>query len=154
MDVDEMKHYICRTFAGVTAPEANGDTFFLYDPQRDLPAERQLPFATIVTGDHYDTASALSRPGFWRLNIGLTRSGYAALFGAPSTRGEHGETDARVDHAATDVVLPHPVYAAQHWVCVVNPGEATLDTVRTLLADAYDFAVRKHANHRARRTPS
>jgi hypothetical protein len=39
-------------------------------------------------------------------------------------------------------------------VCVVNPGEATLDTVRSLLAEAYEFAARKHANHRARRPAS
>jgi hypothetical protein len=25
--------------------------------------------------------------------------------------------------------MPHPIYASQHWVCVVNPGEATLETV-------------------------
>ncbi|MEH1099904.1 DUF6194 family protein [Micromonospora sp. CPCC 205561] len=148
MDVGEMKRYICATFAGVSAPEANGDTFFVYDPDRDLPAERQLPFATLVTGDHYDDASALSRPGAWRLNIGLPRAAYAALLPG------RGGSDADVDHTAADVLLPHPVYAGQHWVCVVNPGEATLGTVRQLLAEAYEFAVRRHLNHRNRRASS
>lgn len=49
-----------------------------------------------------------------------------------------------------DTLLPHPTYASQHWVCVLNPGEATLETVRALLAEAYEFAARKYAN-RARR---
>lgn len=141
-----MKRYIRETFDGVNALEANGDTFYIYDPGRDLPAERQLPFATIVTGDHYDDASDLGRPGAWRLNVGLTRSAYGALF----AQG-HGSD---VDHTVPDTVLPHPVYAPQHWVCVVNPGEASVDTVRQLLAEAYDFAARKHANHRSRRGPS
>ncbi|MEU4782586.1 DUF6194 family protein [Micromonospora sp. NPDC023633] len=145
MDVGDMKRYIRETFDGVDILEANEDTFYIYDPGRDLPAERQLPFATIVTGDHYDDASALDRPGAWRLNIGLTRSAYGALFAQ-----RHG-SDGGVDHTVPDTVLPHPVYAPQHWVCVVNPGEATLDTVRQLLAEAYDFAARKHANHRSRR---
>jgi hypothetical protein len=35
-------------------------------------------------------------------------------------------------------------------VCVVSPGEATLETVRVLLAEAHGFAARKYANHRAR----
>ncbi|MFG2010431.1 DUF6194 family protein [Micromonospora sp. NPDC048868] len=146
MDVGDMKRYIRETFDGVDALEANGDTFYIYDPGRDLPAERQLPFATIVTGDHYDDASDLGRPGAWRLNVGLTRSAYGALF--PQGHGPH------VDHTAPDTVLPHPVYAPQHWVCVVNPGEASVDTVRQLLAEAYDFAARKHANHRSRRGSS
>ncbi|MFG1780201.1 DUF6194 family protein [Micromonospora sp. NPDC049048] len=146
MDIEDMKHYIRDTFDGVETLEANGDLFYIYDPDRDLPAERQLPFATIVTGDHYDDASALDRPDVWRLNIGLTRAAYAALF----AQGSDGD----VDHTVTDSVLPHPVYAPQHWVCVVNPGEATRDTVRHLLAEAYAFAARKHANHRSRQAAS
>ncbi|WP_433393849.1 DUF6194 family protein [Micromonospora sp. KLBMP9576] len=148
MEIADLKRYVCESFDGVDTLEANGDTFFVYDPGRDLPAERQLPFATIVTGDRYDDASALDRTGAWRLNIGLTRATYRALF-APR-RGP----DSAVDHAVTDTVLPHPVYAPQHWVCVVNPGEASVDVVRRLLAEAYDFAARKHANHRSRRDPS
>ncbi|MDT0531456.1 DUF6194 family protein [Micromonospora sp. DSM 115977] len=146
MDVGDMKRYIRETFDGVNALEANGDTFYIYDPGRDLPAERQLPFATIVTGDHYDDASDLGRPGAWRLNVGLTRSAYGALF----AQG-HGPD---VDHTVPDTVLPHPIYARQHWVCVVNPGAASVDAVRQLLAEAYDFAARKHANHRSRRGSS
>jgi len=41
--------------------------------------------------------------------------------------------------------MPHPVYASQYWVCVVNPSEATWDTLRRLLAEAHDFAARKYA---------
>jgi hypothetical protein len=141
MDDDEMSRYICATFDGVRTAESSGDTFFLYDPDGDLPAERQLPFATIVTGDHYDNVSRLDRPGTYRLNIGLTKATYAAWFGAGGV----------FDYAALDTVLPHPTYAAQHWVCVVNPGAATLATVRTLLAEAHAFAARRFANHRARR---
>jgi hypothetical protein len=141
MDADEMTGYICATYDGVNAVEGDGDMFFLYDPDRDLPPERQLPFATIVTGDHYDKVSRLDRPGTYRLNIGLTKATYAARFGAAATP----------DYAALDTLMPHPEYAAQHWVCVVNPGPATLGTVRELLDEAHAFAARKHANRQARR---
>ncbi len=136
-----MNRYIRESFDGVNAVDSSDDTFFLYDPDGDLPAERQIPFATTVTGDHYDNVSNLDRPGAYRLNIGLTKATYTAMFGtAPAP-----------DHAAVDTVMPHPTYASQHWVSVVNPGEATLDTVRTLLAEAHAFAARKYTNHQARR---
>jgi hypothetical protein len=147
-----MKRYICETFEGITAVDGSGDTFFMYDPDGDLPAERQLPFVTIVTGDHYDSVSRLNRPGTYRLNIGLTKATYTAWFGAaPTQRDADGVLVTGFDYAAVDTVMPHPVYASQHWVCVVNPGEATLVTVRTLLAEAHRFAARKYANHQARR---
>jgi hypothetical protein len=154
MNADEMKRYICTTFDGVNAVDASGDTFFMYDPDRDLPAERQLPFATIVTGDHYDSVSNLTWPGAYRLNIGLTKSTYAARFGAaPTRRNADGVLETGFDYAAVDTVMPHPIYASQHWVSVVNPGASTLETVRTFLAEAHGFAARKHANHHARRVP-
>ena len=139
-----MIRYIVDTFDGVRVLEAGGDTFLLYDPGADLPAERQQPFATIVTGDHYDTVSRLDRPDTYRLNIGLTKATYAAW--VATLPGTHD-----ADYAALDTLLPHPTYAAQHWVCVVNPGEATLDPVRTMLAEAHAFAARKHAGYQARR---
>lgn len=150
-----MKRYVCEMFDGVNAIDGSGDTFLLYDPNRDLPPERQLPFATIVTGDHYDSVSELDRPGAYRINIGLTKASYTALFGpAPTHRDEHGVLETGFDYAATDTVMPHPTYASQYWVCVVNPGDATLDAVRRMLAEAHGFATRKYTNQRARRGQS
>ncbi|WP_123743547.1 DUF6194 family protein [Saccharothrix texasensis] len=154
MTAEEMTDHISSTFAGTRVMEAYGDTFFLYDPDGDLPPERQLPFATIVTGDHYEQVSELTEPGAYRLNIGLTKATYTAMFGAvPTGRDDRGVFDTGFDHAERDRVMPHPVYASQHWVCVVSPGEATADAIGPLLAEAHGFAARKHANHarRARR---
>jgi hypothetical protein len=75
--------YIVETFAGVdvvtgTDGIASGDTFFIYDPDRNLEPKRQFPFATIVTKDYsdFDRASNLNRPGVFRLNIGLSSATY------------------------------------------------------------------------------
>lgn len=145
-----MTDHITSTFAGTRVMEAYGDTFFLHDPDGDLPPERQLPFATIVTDDNYDHVSRLGEPGAYRLNIGLTKATYTAMFGPPPTRrDDQGIFDTGFDHARRDQVMPHPVYASQYWVCVVSPA-TTLDTVRSLLVEAHAFAVRKHANHARR----
>ncbi|MGV9676660.1 DUF6194 family protein [Nocardia sp. NPDC003482] len=151
MNADEMKRHITTSYAGLRVAEHLGDTFFIFDPDGDLPPNLQMPFATLVTGDNYDAVSALG-DGSYRLNLGLPRDRYIALFGpAPGHRDENGVYDTGFDYAARDVLMPHPVYAGQNWVTVVNPDAATLDSALALVAEAYDFAARKHANREARR---
>lgn len=151
MNTDEMRAFIVNRFAGILTAENGADSFFTYDPAGDLPQDRWLPFATLVTGDTYDTVSDLTRRGAYRINIGLTKATYVRLLGpAPTERDEDGLLRTGVDYTVVDTVLPHPFYASQYWVCVVNPDDATLDTVRALLDEAYAFAVRKYDNRAAR----
>jgi hypothetical protein len=132
----------------VTASEANGapevawgDSFFFYDPDGDSPADRRMPFATIVTKDYagFDAASELNRAGVFRLNIGVGRDALEELTGG----------SAGFDAAATDALIPHPVYAAQGWVAILNPGERTAALARALLTDAHAKAVRRYRRRRA-----
>ncbi|WP_106400334.1 DUF6194 family protein [Actinocorallia populi] len=127
------------------APEiAWGDSFFFYDPRGDTPDDRRFPFATIVTKDYpgFDEASALDRAGVFRVNIAVGREGFRRLFGHPPAA--HAEHRADVDHAVLDRVLPHPVYAAQGWACVLNPGEESGRRTLELLEEARDRAARRH----------
>ncbi|MEV4460536.1 DUF6194 family protein [Microbispora sp. NPDC049633] len=126
------------------APRAAwGDTFFYYDPD-DVPANRQMPFATIVVTDYegFDTASDLNRPGVFRVNIGVGRAVFEELLGYPPAA--HPAHHDAVDYRAPDRILPHPVYAAQSWICVLNPGDATAERVRTLLTGAHARAAARH----------
>ena len=151
MDAEAMAARIADGMRGVREIESSGDSFFVYDPMGDLPGDRWLPFATIVTGDRHDQVSDLDRTGVFRLNIGLTTSTYVARFGPPPTGRAAAELlESRFDYTALDVVMPHPVYAGHHWVCVLNPGAATVPVVDELLAEAYAFAVRKDENRRRR----
>jgi hypothetical protein len=54
------------------------------------------------------------------------------------------------DYAELDVVMPHPVYAPQYWICVLSPSAETVDELWPLMTEAYEFAARKHANYQAR----
>ena len=56
----------------------------------------------------------------------------------------------RCDFTALDTIMSHPDYAAQHYVCILNPSETTLDTVRALLAEAYDLAFRRRTKRQTR----
>src|SRR5260370_40468217 len=92
MDEAAITRYISTNFEGVDvvvasrengAPEvAWGDSFFIYDPKRDLEESRRFPFATIVTQDYgeFDKKSTLNRPGVFRLNIGVSTETLAKLF--------------------------------------------------------------------------
>ena len=127
------------------APEiAWGDSFFYFDPDRDIPGDRRFPFATIVTKDYpgFDEASNVDREGVFRLNVSVGRQRFAELFGYPP--GQLPDHEADVDYTAIDTVIPHPVYATQGWVSILNPGEQTDAQVRTLLAGARTRAIRRH----------
>jgi len=137
MDEAAVTKYIRETFAGVETSEAWGCTFFFYD------SERKFPFATLVTGDRHDQFSNLDREGVYRLNVGVNGETYRSMFGSPprnSMTEGLGETDH--DFTAMDTLMPHPVYASMHWICIVNPSAETFEQrVKPLLAEAYDRAV-------------
>jgi hypothetical protein len=43
------------------------------------------------------------------------------------------------DYAAFDRILPHPVYAKQRWISIVNPSDASVrDALLPLPAEAHD----------------
>lgn len=139
MDFEALRAVVAA-YSDTRMIEADGDVFAIHDPDGDYEQRPRQGWATIVNSDVNDTASDLDRPGVYRLNIGLPKTRYQELFGV------------EVDHDTTalDVVMPHPVYAGYHWVCVLNP-EATWPQVRQLLDEAHGFAVRKHENAKSRR---
>src|SRR6266487_2103918 len=137
MDEKAIADYILNTFAGVETMTALGYTFFFYG------SDRMLPFTTIATADNEgDRVSNLDRPGVFRLNIGVSKQTFQVLFGT-------GKVDVSAyDFTALDTIMPHPDYAAQSWLCVLNPGDTTFQQLRPLLSEAYDLAVRRAARRK------
>lgn len=125
------------------APENSwGDVFVNHDVP--VGATAGFPFATIITQDQpgFDDRSRLDRLGAFRVNIQIGRTRAAELLGDLSGIASPGE----IDYAEPDRLLPHPVYAAQGYVSVVNPGEMTTELVHQLLQEA-------HAHSRQRLRP-
>jgi hypothetical protein len=154
MDQDAIIQYITDTFAGVEVQRpvdgpGAGDTFFFTAAQRDVDPTRRQPFATIVTKDYgeFDNLSQLDRPGVYRLNIGVSRETFQKLFGyLPSKKSAES---AEYDYAALDTLMPHPAYAPQSYVCVLNPSPATFETVKPLLAEAWSIVEARHSKQQA-----
>jgi len=120
------------------APEiAWGDSFFYYDPDWDITTDKRFPFATIVTKNYpgFDEASNVDRDGIFRLNISVGRRRFEELIGYPPS--QHAEHEADFDYSTIDTLIPHPVYATQAWVSILNPGEQSGDQARSLLTEAH-----------------
>lgn len=130
MNESAIIEYLIGTFANVETVTVDDNIFFFYGD------ERMFPFATLMTNDVNDQASNLDRPSVFRLNIGVSKETFLSLCGAEA---------AEYDFTALDVIMPHPVYGRQRWVCVLNPSIPTFDAaVQPLLAEAYARDVRKH----------
>lgn len=141
MDLDELVTWIRANLADVHvvvaseengAPESSwGDVFV----QHDVPTgtKQGFPYATIIVQDQpgFDDRSRVDRAGAFRVNIQVGRDRAAELLGAAWRSDD-------VDFAEVDRLLPHPVYAPQGYVCVVNPGEATTDVVHQALRKAHE----------------
>jgi len=139
VDEASIAQYITDTFADVETDNAMGYTFFFYD------SDHKLPFVTMASADNdYDRVSNLDRPGVFRLNIGVSKPTFQALFGA-------GHVDVSAyDFTVLDTIMPHPDYAPQSWICVLSPGAETFERLRPMLAEAYDLAVQRQAKRQAR----
>ena len=126
---DEIAAWITKTYPETVMAEAMGATFFSLD-------DKHWPnFATVVTTDDHDmgTPSNLARDGVFRVNIGVGRETFQRLVGSMHDP----------DFAALDQVVPHPVYAKQRWVAILNPTRQTFEeVVKPLLTEAYERLAR------------
>jgi hypothetical protein len=140
-DPQAITRMILESYPEAVVAEALGATFFSLD-------EKHWPnFATIVTTDEHDEGapSDLARPGVFRLNIGVGRETFERLVGSMEAP----------DYAALDRLLPHPVYARQLWISILNPTDATFrDVVLPLIAEAHDRLAAVRARHRAQEQPA
>jgi hypothetical protein len=134
-DPEAITRTIRELYPETDVVEAMGATFFSLDPETHWPN-----YATIVTTDEHDEGapSNLARAGVFRLNLGVGRATFERLVGSM----------ADPDHAAFGRVVPHPVYARQLWVSILNPSDATFrDVVLPLLAEAHDRLAAQRARH-------
>ncbi len=128
-----VKEYIMNTFSEVETTTSFGYEMFFYK------SDHKLSFATMISSDYeYDHISNLSRPGVFRLNMGVSKQTFQALFGTD-------EVDVnQYDFTTLDAIMPHPEYASYHFICVLSPSETTFERLRPLLAEAYEIAVRRY----------
>ena len=131
-DQDEMIRLIQERWPDAAVARIDGAIFFSLD-------DKHWPnFATIVWKDDFDegaVSNLTARAGVYRVNVGVDRETFTRLVGSL--------TDA--DYAAFDRFLPHPVYARQRWISILNPSDATVvEELLPLISAAHDRLVAQH----------
>ncbi len=135
LDPEAIISYLTTTYPETDVVTIPGAWFFSLDPEKHWPN-----YATIVTTDEHDTGSPSNlseRPEVFRLNLGVDKATFERVAAHPDP-----------DYAAVDRVLPHPVYADQRWISILNPSWSTwTETVIPLIAVAHDRLAAQRARH-------
>ena len=138
LDPSGIRRHIEATCPGIEVMEDAGSLFFV-QPEGN---PHRMPFATIVVSDKYDPGSDLERRGFFRLNLGIGLAEYRARFGMPPAfPKDGGVAETGHDYRAADTLMPHPIYAAMGWACIVQPTAATFEALKPLVAEAHRLAL-------------
>jgi hypothetical protein len=137
MSLQVIEQYITGQLPNVTTLDAMGYRFFFYAD------EQVLPFATMALSDNeYDKVSDLDREGVYRLNIGVPKEMFEQLF--PEPGGEW-------DYTSLNIFMPHPHYAAQHFICILNPENEQLAAALEYAGAAYLLAKTRYERKRKAR---
>ena len=114
----------------VQQEENYGYTFF------SIGDDNLLPFVTLADSDNeYDSVSNLNREGVFRINIGVSRETFTSLI------GDYNSED--IDYSALNVFLPHPDYAKQNFICILNPSQDNIEKTKTFIREAHANATKR-----------
>jgi len=132
MTENELERSILESFAHVEKDINFGYTFFF------VGSDHRLPFVTIAESDNdYDSVSALHRAGVFRINIGVSKASFDSLFPKATQEAKSW------DYTALNVFMPHPEYAKQHFICILNPESENLAKTRAYIDEAYQLAAKR-----------
>ena len=129
MNQQEVEAFV-ESLANVQREENFGYLFFF------VGEDHRLPFTTIAeTDNEYESISNLNREGVFRVNIGVSKVTFDALLGDDDTTN--------IDYTALNVFMPHPDYAKQHFICILNPTGDNAERTKELIIEAHGIAARR-----------
>jgi len=112
----------------VQQTENFGYTFFF------IGDDQMVPFVTIAhTDNEYEKVSNLNREGVFRINIGVSRQTFNDLIGEAPTEP--------IDYTILNTILPHPDYAKQNFICILNPAGDNIAKTKQLITEAHALAL-------------
>lgn len=144
MQPSDVEAYLLERYDGLRVKDAYAERSLFYNPGGRLPSG--VYFVTIKRRDgRNDQSSRLDREGVYRVSFPLRPASYARIFGERPPRPAKGETVALAeDFTRLGQLMPHPVYAWMHFVCINSPEEHTWNSaIVPLLDEAYDMVRQK-----------
>ncbi|MDE6031688.1 MAG: hypothetical protein K2G32_08720 [Oscillospiraceae bacterium] len=148
MTPEDIINYCLDTLDGSVLTESWGEKGIFYNPKGLL--KRGVYILTVKEKDgENDRGSDLNRQGVFRVNIGVRKKTFSAMFGdIPKRPQKGGVVEMDCDFTETDKILPHPVYAWMSWICAINPSEKTFEQLKPLIREAYELAKEKYAKRK------
>jgi Family of unknown function (DUF6194) len=144
IEPEEILSALLELGPGLTLEAYYGERAVFYNPGRARPLG--IILASVKDRDGPNDASAeLSRPGVFRLSLGITRETYVERFGVIPARPPRGGVIALdgYDPTRLDTLMPHPVYGWMYWLQILSPSRASFDALRPLLDEALGLAETK-----------
>ncbi|WP_104381609.1 DUF6194 family protein [Sphingobacterium sp. HMA12] len=129
MSLQIIEKYLREKLDNVQEQQSFGYHLFFYG------TDHRLPFVSTADSDNeYDDVSKLNRQDIFRVNIGVSKESFAKLF---------SESGIEWDFTTLNTFLPHPHYAAQNFICILNPsGEKLIQTLQ-FIDEAYLIAKKR-----------
>lgn len=148
MTPDEILKYCLDNFEGTVEVSSWGERGIFYNPENKLKRGIYVLTVKEKDGDN-DKGSLLDREGVFRVNLGVRKKTFSEMFGkAPERPGKGCVVNMNCDFTATDVIIPHPVYAWVSWICILNPSEKSFEQLKPLILEAYEYAKEKFAKRK------
>ena len=145
MKPDDILEYCLDRLPDTVSVNSWGESGIFYNPNNILKRGIYVLTVKEKDGDN-DNSSELNRENIYRVNIGIRKETFLALFGAvPARPPKGGIVDMPFDLTKTDKILPHPVYAWMSWICVLNPSDTTFEQLKPLIKEAYEYAKEKYS---------
>lgn len=144
MDIDSLIRTVTAEHQGLVLTKNWGERGLFYNPEGKLPKGIYLLTFKEKDGPN-DHASNVNRPNVFRLNLGLSKATFRAMFGELPKRPAAGQiidTGHRFD--TLDKIMPHPVYGWSAWIAVLNPSADTFEKLRPLIAESVELAKIKY----------
>lgn len=130
MNQAEVEQFVA-SLDNVQREENYGYTFFF------VGDDHRMGFVTIANSDNeYDSVSNLNRKGVFRINIGVSRKTFESLFA--------GSNAENIDYSVLNVFLPHPDYAKQNFICILNPSGENAEVTKKLIIEAHALVASRY----------
>ena len=98
--------------------------------------DHRLSFVTIANPDNdWDNVSSLNREGVFRVNVGISKETFKSLIVKSD--------DELIDYSILNTFLPHPEYAQQNFVCILNPSGKNVEITKKLIEEAHSIAAKR-----------
>ena len=144
MKQKEVFDYCLKAFPGTVLNKNWGEWGIFYNPEGKLSRGVYILTIKEKDGDN-DKASNVNRPGIYRINLGVRKETFRALFSAiPKRPTAGGIVDMPFDFTVSNTILPHPVYAWMSWICMLSPTEEGFESLRPYIRESYELAIEKY----------